>query len=262
MGNAFLHGSSGGTSLNFKIIPYTTEEALLAATPAENTIGIITDTKITSWIFAVSEPSEPAEGMLWIKTGDSSPVAFNALKKNGIMICPISAMQYVSGAWVSVTAKSYVGGSWVNWITYLYNNGDTCDDVTGGWVGYSKKTSSGLGTAVTPTITYEADHVVFAATSTSYPAAMFCTKEKIDLSNRTMLYFDGFVTTKTVYLSVWTDIGDYVTSNQVLAATIDVGDRAVTGVDVSALEGSYYVGFQLKGNETKPSATMYALWAE
>lgn len=109
-------GGGGGASLNFDVKAYATEEALLAAVPKENTIGVITQTAITSWAFSATEPAEPVAGMVWISTGDSSGVEFNALKKNAIQVYPLSAKQYVDGAWVDVTAMSYQGGEWVEWI--------------------------------------------------------------------------------------------------------------------------------------------------
>jgi hypothetical protein len=102
----------GGASLNFNVKGYATEELLMAATPKENTIGIITTTPITSWIFSATEPAEPVEGMAWIATGTSSTVEFGALKKNGIRVYPISAKQYVNGKWGAVNAYIYQGGVW------------------------------------------------------------------------------------------------------------------------------------------------------
>jgi hypothetical protein len=65
-------------------------------------------------------------GAVWITTGKSSPVAFNALKKNNITVYPISAKQYVSGAWVDKTAKSYQNGAWVDWWNpfYIFKSGE------------------------------------------------------------------------------------------------------------------------------------------
>ena len=77
-------GGGGGAALNFDVKAYDTEEALLAATPKENTIGIITTTPITSWIFSATEPKIPTDGddgLVWFHIGTTSPVSFNALKK-------------------------------------------------------------------------------------------------------------------------------------------------------------------------------------
>ena len=134
MGNAFLYGSGGGSGLNFEVKAYASEDSL-PATAKENTIAVITETPITAYTFSATEPTDPIEGAVWIRIGAASPVEFNALKKNEIRVYPVSAKQYVSGAWVGKTAKSYQGGEWVAWVTdtFLYNKGDFCTDVTGGW---------------------------------------------------------------------------------------------------------------------------------
>lgn len=119
----FNVSGGGGAALNFKVLAYATEEELLAATPAENTIGIVTTAPITSWIFSSEEPSPLTPGMVWISTSSSSSAAFNALKKNNVMVYPISAKQVVSGELVHVIAKSRQGGEWVDWISYIYAYG-------------------------------------------------------------------------------------------------------------------------------------------
>lgn len=133
----FNVSGGGGAALNFKVLAYATEEELLAATPAENTIGIITTAPITSWCFSVEEPSPAEPGKIWITIGTSSDVSFNAFKKNTAIIYPISAQQYVSDGWVDVPSKSRQGGEWVEWISpcLLYSLGDERTAVTGGWVG-------------------------------------------------------------------------------------------------------------------------------
>lgn len=113
----------GGTSLNFSIVGGTSQPV----NPKENTIWVNTDTRISGWVFSASDPESPTEGMVWILTGISSTVKFNALKKNGIQVYPISAKQYINGVWVNKTAMSYQGGKWVNWLkteNFLYYRGN------------------------------------------------------------------------------------------------------------------------------------------
>lgn len=126
----------GGGGLNFKIIAYATESELLADTAKKNTIGVVTTNKINAWAFSPEQPASMLDGGVWISTGTSSTVMFNALKekKGAILVCPIFAKQYVSGAWVDVKAKSYQNGKWVNWWNgELYINGNQFEAVTGGW---------------------------------------------------------------------------------------------------------------------------------
>ena len=99
--------------LALRLKAYPTEEAMLSAVPRENTVGVVTD-KMDRWLFSPREP-EGEEGLLWITTGNASAAACNALKKNGIELCPVEARQYREGAWQRVAAASYLGGSWLRW---------------------------------------------------------------------------------------------------------------------------------------------------
>ena len=116
MAKGFKHGAGGGADLNFEVKAYATEALLLAATPKENTIGVVTGTPVAGYIFDATQPEAITEGLVWIFTGSSSSAEFNALKKNGIMVYPISAKQYVSGNWEKKTVKSYMNGEWVEWV--------------------------------------------------------------------------------------------------------------------------------------------------
>lgn len=134
MAKGFKHGAGGGgTSLNFDVKAYATEALLLAATPKANTIGVITGTPITGWIFNATQPETIAEGAVWFPTAASSPVAFNALRHNFIEVCPVSAKQYIGGAWVDVAAKSYQNGEWVEMLSDLvfFGNGKFNTNVFG-----------------------------------------------------------------------------------------------------------------------------------
>lgn len=112
-------GGGGGGSLNFKVVGGTSAPA----SPAENTIWVNTAVSITSWVFSATAPTSPAAGMVWFATSNSSSVAFNAVKKNGIWVYPAGCQQYVSGAWVTKTAKTYQSGAWKDWVFWLYKDG-------------------------------------------------------------------------------------------------------------------------------------------
>ena len=122
MGIAFLYGNggSGGGGLNFRVIGGTTEPS----SPKENDIWVNTDVEITGYVFSVTEPANPAEGMVCISTGTVSSVKFNALKKNGIEVYPLYAKQYISGAWVTKTAKIYQTNEWAEFFSgTIFKNG-------------------------------------------------------------------------------------------------------------------------------------------
>lgn len=104
---------SGGAPLNFKVVPNPQPD-----TAKENTIWVDTD-RINNYYFSATQPENMVNYDVWFHVGTSSPVEFNALKKNGIQVYPISAKQYIGGALVDKTAESYHGGAWVDWITIL-----------------------------------------------------------------------------------------------------------------------------------------------
>ena len=105
-GNGNLGG--GASVFNFKVIGGTSRPN----NAKENTIWVNTSEKITSWIFAAAEPSEPIEGMVWIATGKSGSTEINALKKNAILLHPLYAKQYNSGQWVGKEVQVYQDGQW------------------------------------------------------------------------------------------------------------------------------------------------------
>lgn len=230
-----ITNAGGGTSLNFTIKAYPTEEALMASTPKANTIGIITENKITSWEFSAIEPSAPAEGMVWISVGTNSAVEFNALKKNAVQVYPISAKQYVDGAWVSVTAMSYQGGEWKNWILSIFKDGSLMD-------GCSLQICSGTSSA----------KIEILGTDISYTSSSiaqgggFYIDPTFDVTNFKTLYVDMTITLSGSSLwSVfglasdpsWTDGGSHIDANTRVNGSVG---RTMYAIDISSLTGNKY----------------------
>lgn len=100
-----------GVELNFDVVGGRTKPD----SPKKNTIWVDTGADITRWVFNANEPSDPVEGMVWICTGESSPVRITAL--NCIVLCPVSAKQYNGVEWEDVPAKIYQDGVWVELAT-------------------------------------------------------------------------------------------------------------------------------------------------
>lgn len=109
----------GAAGLNFKVIGGTIQPT----SPGENTIWVNTSNDITGWVFSATAPTSPVAGMVWFATSNSSSVAFNAVKKNGIWVYPAGCQQYVNGAWVTKTAKTYQNNAWKDWVFWLYKDG-------------------------------------------------------------------------------------------------------------------------------------------
>lgn len=253
MGTAFLYGnggSGGGAGLNFKVVGNPQP-----VSASENTIWIDTDSKITSWIFSATEPEMPSEGMVWISTGTASTVAFNSLKKNGVMVYPLSSKQYISGAWVDKTAKSYQDGAWVDWAVFFYSAGNTFDDVTGGYFDNKVDTQYGTGS-----VTFEVDKITLLCDGAAQ--ALVRTKNKVDLSGISTLYLRSHINVTSTYDNHGY-LSFYATENAITevgqdtggGATIDkdyapgINEETVVSLDVSGITDSKYIFVALKTSQ-------------
>lgn len=238
-----IFNESGGTSLNFKVVRGTSAPA----SPKENTIWVNMSSAITDWYFGSDEPDVRKEGTLWITTGVSGNVAFNALKKNGLKVYPISAKHYRSGAWVEKPAKIYQGGKWVDWWDgSLYKIGNQYTEITGGWV---PRGVSSLGTSYTPTapnIVFNESGMRISVNSTFASGVSECKKD-IDLSTRSVLTVD---VSNITFVSGVSDIAIWVAkrnalsevkgvASAVVATTGTIRTKGVYTIDVSALNGMY-----------------------
>lgn len=171
--------SGGGAALNFVVIPNPKPE-----TAKENTIWVDTDS-ITSWVFSATAPDNPKAGMVWFSVAASSGVEFNALRKNGIHIYPVSAKQYIGGEWVNKTAKSYQNDAWVEWLPEgaLYYFGNQCVSVSGGWQARGIANNTQTTGKVTPTVTHNDDHMNIYVSMSSGTAGLVEVIKDQDLTN-------------------------------------------------------------------------------
>ena len=172
-------GGSGGAALNFKVVGNPQPE-----NPRENTIWLNTDVPIGAWYFSATQPENLAEGDVWFPVGTSSPVEFNALKKNGIQVYSLSAKQYVDGALVAVTAKIYQGGAWIDWDVYLFDYGRQHYE----WQVRGWKRSSSSHMLKAPTVKTNTDGSVTLSLSATtkdtdrYPGGVYELVEDFDLT--------------------------------------------------------------------------------
>ena len=232
-----IAGSGSGVGLNFRVIGGIAEPK----NPKENTILVITEQDITSWLFSANEPSEPTEGMLWLKTGLTSTIAFNALKKNGIQIYVTAYYQWSGSEWVKRSAKIYQNKAWVDTFTYIYNYGETFDLLTGGFKeiktgGGTWSASSNVENSIYLEVTCPSNHAAYIGRPTV---------NKIDLTNVNKIYAVGKCTSSEYDdHSYGLMVVDSQTLDTTKAAKIWTDQSASDfekSLDVSSLSGSYYV---------------------
>ena len=237
-------GGGGGAALNFKVVgnPQPTS-------PSENTIWLNTDVPIASWYFQAEQPENMAEGDVWFPVGTSSTVEFNALKKNGIQVYPLSAKQMVSGALVDITAKSYQNGEWVEIpVDALYYEGDERKTLTGGWEELPWISNNGYyaGTVVRN----KRSILIDTSDSAGWKNMYFSTSDPIDLSeynrieinvlSRTGLSNSSGYIGAYLYIKTIKPHGDTPETDG--AACIGIPSTGVFSLDVSAFKtGTYYV---------------------
>ena len=254
MAKGFKHGAGGGNPLNFKVVGGTAQ----SANPGENTIWVNTSNPITGWAFSAEKPSSPAEGMVWFFTPSPNTVAFDALKKNSIMVYPNAAKQYVSGAWTDVEAKVYQNGVWtvMDDTFWLYKEGTEFPARTGDLV-YVKIPDSN-GNNGEPTVTRNSDNLVI--TGAQYGGARFYAK-KINLTDFSKLCFEGTMNTNLydslrLKLGVWTS----TTGNPVASKIGQHINGTTLEISVANLSGEHYVGFWIM--DTNSKITVKKLWLE
>lgn len=233
--------TGGGAGLKLKVVGGTAAPS----SPRENTLWVNTDTEISGYAFAVNQPVNPVEGMVWFQTGLDASAPINIDRKNTVMLYPVDCMQYISGAWTAKKAQTYMGGVWLEWWQgELYADGNTFDSTTGGFVGVPF-------TATAPAVTYNADNVKLVQANQTW-GGLWRTNNLIDLSNYSSL--------SLTYSGWWIQDSENDLRLAVLpqnAADIsaaaaylqrkspsDGGTYTVT-LDVSALTGKYYLGIYM-----------------
>lgn len=220
-----FNASGGGAPLNFKVLGGTSQPS-----GQENTIWVNTDVGITSWVFAPTAPEAPSEGMVWISTGLSSTVAFNALRKNTLQVYPLAAKQYVGGQWVDRVAMSFQGGKWVAWIADIIVYDGGAKDIA-----LKYQNASDKGTYINLTLATNSNSASKAATIKSDP---------IDLTGLAVYQVTyGSMSGEGTFAGrikamVWSEDG----GTMVKESTVSQSKSGTITVDVSELSGKHVVG--------------------
>lgn len=252
-------GGGGGGSLNFKVVAVASEAAL-PTTAKENTIAVITDTAITSWVFSSAAPETPSAGMVWIKTGTDSAVSFNAVKKNGLWVYPSGVQQYIGGEWVDKTAKTWQDGAWADWWDgEMYTPGNEQIAHTGGWIAEGRLfNSAAVGGAVAPTITRGAASLKGEIGSSG--SGVVRTANAIDMTSYSTLNYYGVMSANGSWMKLFLDTA---TTGYWNAPPFSIngtgGDAKLYTLDISAATGAYYINFGLYYNS---EFEMEKLWLE
>lgn len=169
-------GGSGGGGLNLKVVGSTTKPT----NPRENTIWVNTTTAITGYVLSPTQPETGTEGLVWLKTADTG-VEINVGRKNAVLLHLASGMLYTGSAWKNVECYAFSNGVWTQFSflrVYLYNAGNQCDALTGGWA----ITNHGGGTSKLLD-----DYIEVSHTSGSNRISNIHTKSKVNINGYSKL---------------------------------------------------------------------------
>lgn len=233
--NMIYGGGGGDDSLGFSVVA----QADQPSSPTENMIWVETAVPMPRWVFAAVEPQNPETGDVWISTGVSSAVEFNAADDsvNALMVYPISAKQFSGGAWEAVSAKSYIDGAWMDWWNgEFYLPGNMFEGLTGGWKPVSQ---SGLSATI------DATGIVFSITGTTYRHATVFTENKIDVSDYSTMIVEVNLTEVNNKFTFGLTTAN--TSAQASFAYSTVQSTVTDGtvellLDISSASDEYYLG--------------------
>lgn len=244
-----VSGSGGG--LNFKVVPGLTQPG----TATENAIWVKTD-RINNYYFSATQPENVVAYDVWFFTGISSTVEFNALKRNGIQVYPLSAKQYISGAWEDVEVKIYQNGEWNYWTFYLYNEGDLCDRITGGWKAYTEGNTS--------FVQYEEDQIHEYADNGGVASAS-C-KTNVPIGNNTVLKVEMSWTaigTHTLLLRWDGDSGTMYGSTTITSGspTSEISGSGVYSLSINR-DGRANIALFSQASNAKVRARVKRVWLE
>ena len=178
MSDVFLMRRGGGTNLNFRITRREVGTDLSGITGKTNEITVISGTTLADWTISAAEPPLPVQGSIWIKTATASKNSMEILKKNSIELFMQGCFQYETGAWVRKKAYIWQDGAWHDFDIFLFDNGDQCTALTGGWE--VKKLAS------SDTAIYDL-YIRFARHGTSSIMSIAHTTSAVDLSGYTSL---------------------------------------------------------------------------
>lgn len=259
------HGTMG-SPLNFKVVGGTTAPA----NPRENTIWINTDTEITHTLFCPVDPGPVMNGLVWIVTGTSGATGFNALKKNGMVIFPNSAKQYVNSKWVPKPAQIWMNGVWVSlWDGGLYVEGDEYTHITGGWKGYnyrriaSQKQYNPIVTKGASSMSVEVGGMWWNPSENAnnrYSGTLF-TENAIDLSGFSKLKINITAISGTAD-SIWFGVSSDKKDAFTRIAEVNAKTTGTTTLDISSVNQVGYIFLALYIPSSTTKVTFDKIWVE
>lgn len=267
MAKGFKQGTAGN-ALDFRVIAYATQADLLADSPKDKTVGVITTTAITGWILSREEPETAAEGTVWILLTEKSVASFDLLKRNSVPIHPFMVRQRKNGIWLDVPAMSRKYGVWMPWWDgYLYHQGNTCDLVTEGWKAYAYVPYDSGSSAYAPTLTLQTDtmKVVLSKPTSGYRGGAVFTEKAVDVSAYRKLKIRVWSLSELTAGTVNIGLASTKENGYTQIAAAEITRMGDVTLDLTNITGEYYVCLRIGGVSSAGSTVTMevdSIWLE
>jgi hypothetical protein len=237
----FNHGG-GGTS-KIRLVQASSLAGLPAS--ADNTVGVVTAATISTVIVSPVQPAAAA-GLLWVKTG--SPITANRLiSLSGTVSLGILGAYYcASSTFARVDCYLRIAGAWVKTNLVLYSGGQS--DVTlaaGAYYSGTPLTMNDTGSAyILSAGAINSRQAVYAAAAIDLTDASL-----ISVSLTKTEVAAGYGPHNGIFVLAYPFNQSANEGSPIAVAKVQTGTAAYSTVttftvDVSALVGSYYVGYQ------------------
>lgn len=263
---AWEEGEPGGdVKLNYSIA-FSDERP---SEPTKNTIWIQEGVQTSDIKICLSTaPEAPTDDMLWIEQGIRSQAPFEAVNNSGLIVYPLKTKQYSLSdqAWVFHHAELFDGEKWIDLSIPIYNYGDECTSLSGGW-NVSSTSWSTAGSGIPASITKKSDHIYITGNSykvTGGSGYRLTTLSPIDLTNIDLIGMRISELTGQGMLGVLKSGEKYMDPSACVDVTNASGTTPVDVTkDVSNLTGEYYVCLLMRCTEAKVmtlKAKMHKAW--
>lgn len=245
--------SGGGSGLNLKVIGGTTQPT----NPREGTIWVNTSAVKPDYILSDNQPGSHSSGLVWVELG-SDGVTLPVDKKGTLAITLAGCAVYSGSTWENVDAWVYTGGKWVQFsstVVYLYNRGNLCTDITGGWKA-SAWPFSPAESGRAPTVAYKDTYVNVSINGggANY-SGIFEPVNRIDVSNFKTIRFKINSVTSSSHEFTLATVGLYNRNDSTY------GNKAIERlelntqnldipVDIKNIDGLQYIGVYLRAYGT------------
>lgn len=234
----------GGSGIRFSVTAYPSADSL-PTSAKEGAIAVITSISIADYVFTDQEPTTKTTGTVWINTsGGGVPYAID--KKGIVTLYPALCKIWDGSTWALCDAFLYKYGAWSQFAarTYVFfDNGDLCEELTGGWTKEGFSDGHGFGDSAVIS-----NGQLRCTTSSTYRSAILGTVNPVDLTAIDTLNFEiadcqhnGYAIVGVTKSPDTCDCNPVTPSDAGVNAEPSQNGASIVELDVSMLSGKYYI---------------------